>query len=201
MKYRKLIISTIILFLIVNTNYFWESQLGFFAIITFVLLIIFYLVLSFLLLQHFYFAISEKFSDKKRLLSIGLLIFVLISIFLKPNGLIDFDSLRGKDILVAKAEGAANCPTTFKFKENNKFVERVVCFGLIEIEGKYHIKSDTVFFENDSTSGPKDEFYMFAIIKKAPVENEKYKGDLILFRDYSDSLGHKYRITKDDRVK
>jgi hypothetical protein len=158
-----------------------------------------YFVFSFLLLQQLYFAIREKFSGKQRLLPIGLLIFVLISIFLKPFGIIDFDRLQGKDVLVAEAEGAANCTTTFKFKENNKFIERIICFGLTEIKGKYNIRGDTVFFDNDSSGGHYNEFYSFGIIKKTSVENEKHKEDLVLFQNYSDTLGDNFIITKDDR--
>ena len=147
MKQKRLVISTLLLFLTVNTISLWDGKLGFLAFPFFLLLVVVYLILAVLVFRQLFFAISEKFKDKQRLGVIGALTIVLTLILLKPNGLIDFDKLQGKDLLVAEREGAANCMTTLKLKENNTFTERSVCFGVTEIKGNYELKGDTVFLE------------------------------------------------------
>ena len=87
---------------------------------------------------------------------------MLFIIFLKPNGIINFDRIRGKDLLIAQAEGAANCMTTFKLKNNNKFVERTICFGVTEISGTYYLKGDTIIFNSVKLNRYENEYYKFA---------------------------------------
>jgi hypothetical protein len=66
---------------------------------------------SIALLSQIYFGIKVKRFDKNRLFTIGVLLFVWVSLYFKPSGLVDFGSSLGKDILVAQREGAANCMT------------------------------------------------------------------------------------------
>jgi hypothetical protein len=76
--------------------------------------------------------------------------FCLILILIKPQGLINFDNLQGKDWIVAQSEGAANCTSTLKLKNNGKFIYESICFGMYKTKGKYKISNDTIYFENHS---------------------------------------------------
>lgn len=187
MKNKGIIITTLVFFLLVNTTYFWENKLGLLAFPAFLFLVLVFLVLLSVLLQQFFFAIKEKFAGRQRLLIIVLLAIVLGFVFLKPDGLIAFNKFDGNDILVAEREGAANCMTTFKLKENNKFTEKSVCFGMTEIKGNYKIINDTIYFENVETGRDKDEFYMFAVIRPSKYNSNNYHFDIVRYKDLNDT--------------
>lgn len=189
---------TIIFFLIVNTTYYWEGKLGFFAFPAFLILVIIFFGLGVALIRQIYFLVKEKFTDKKRLINIGLLTLVLTLTFLKPFGLIDFDKLEGNNVLIAEREGSANCMTTLKLKDNFTFSERSVCFGVTETKGNYHLQNDTIFFETVSVGRHENEFYKFAVVKPSKFENSKIIGDLIRYKNLTDTTGHELWITKNE---
>src|SRR4051812_30901123 len=137
MKNKGLIVTTIAFFLLINTSYYWKVELGIFAMPASLILLIIFMGLVVSLFWQFYLALLEKFKDKQRLLTLVILTLVLTLTLFKPFGFINFDKFEGNDILIAKREGAANCMTTFKLKENNKFSERIVCFGMSETSGNY----------------------------------------------------------------
>lgn len=118
--------------------------------------------------------------------------------FLKPNGLINFDKLQGKDLLVAEREGAANCMTTLKLKENDIFTVKSVCFGVTQIKGKYELKRDTIFFKDVGSSRHESGYYKFAVIRKYDNKKMKYLGDIVMFKNYSDTAGIDLWITKNE---
>jgi len=91
-------------------------------------------------------------------------------------------------LLIAQAEGAANCVTTFKLKENNKFVERSICFGVSEIKGYYKIKNDTVFFYDVQLSKSEREYFKYAIIKSSNYQNGNKLGSLVRHKANNDTL-------------
>lgn len=181
-----------------NTNYYWEGKLGLFAFPSFMLLILIYLGLGISLIRQLYLAIKEKFDNKLRLFTIGLLVFVLTITFLRPNGLIDFDKLKGGDILVAQREGAANCMTTLKLKDNFTFRERNVCFGVTETKGKYHVKNDTIYFDNVDTGRYLNEHYRFGVVKPSKFNKDGKHFDLVRYKSLADTLGHELWIIKND---
>ncbi len=166
MKNKGLFITTIIFFLTINSTYYWEGKLGIFAFPAFSILVVVYFGLTIALVRQIYFTVKEKFTNKPRLLTIGLLTIVLALTFFKPFGLIDFDKLEGENILVAQREGAANCMTTLKLKNDFTFKERNVCFGVTEIIGPYKISNDTVYFESVKLGKQEDINYEFAIIEE-----------------------------------
>lgn len=197
MKNKGLIITTIIFFLTVNTTYYWEGKLGLFAFPAFLILVVIYLGLGLALIRQIYFAVKEKFADKTRLINIGLLTIVLTLTFLKPFGLIDFDKIEGDNILIAEREGAANCMTTLKLKDNFTFSERSVCFGVTEIKGNYHLQNDTIYFDNVSLGRHENEFYQFAVVEQSKFNKDGKHFDLKLYK-LTDTIGHELRITKNE---
>lgn len=198
MKHKVLIITTMVFFLTVNTYYFWEGNLGPFAFHTYMFLTVVYIVLAIGLLGHLIFAVKEKFADRQRLFVITFLALILALTFLFPRGIINFDKLEEKDLLVAQLEGAANCTTTFKLKEDNKFVERSVCFGVTETKGIYKLKGDTIFFSNVVLARGDKSYYDFALIKKSVSQNQTILGYLVRYKNTRDTIGHELWIIKDD---
>ncbi|MBN2612378.1 MAG: hypothetical protein JXB00_12540 [Bacteroidales bacterium] len=196
MKKKGLIIISIIFFLLVNTSYYWEGKLGLFTYPFFLLLVIIYLVLGIALIRQFYLSIKEKFGNKNRLLTIGFLLSVLIIIFFKPHGLINFDKLEGDDLLVAEREGAANCMITLKLKDDYTFKERRVCFGVTENTGEYHIQNDTIYFDNVNIGRHTDDYYDFGVVKPSKLNKDGKHFNMVRYKSLTDTLGQELFITK-----
>lgn len=140
--------------------------------------------------------IKEKFKNKSRIVTIGIIAIILILIFLKPNGLINFDKYNGVDLLVAQREGAANCMTTMTLKENMTFKENNVCFGVTEIKGNYELKNDTIFFKNIEYGRDANEFYEFAVIIPSKINADKF--NLVRFKNINDTVGNELWIIKNE---
>ena len=149
-----------------------------------------------MLLRQLFLAIKEKFVDRQRLLIIAVLTPVLAFAFFKPAGLIDFEKFESNNILIAQREGAANCMTTFKLKENNKFTEKNVCFGMTETKGDYKFINDTIYFENVELGRHEDEYYKFAVIRPSKFYKDNNHFDLVRYKDLNDTTGHELWITK-----
>lgn len=198
MNNKGLVITTIIFFLLINTMYYWEGKLDLWAIPVFLLLAFVYALLGFALLRQIFFSVREKFVNKQRLYRTGFLIIVLGLILYKPYGLINFDKLEGKDMLVAGGEGAANCSTIFKLKDDFTFREWVGCFGVTETRGRYYLQNDTIFFTNQRSSRPGDQLYQFAVILPSIWGSSKIVADLVRYKDMSDTSGHILGITKNE---
>jgi hypothetical protein len=198
MKNKGLIITTIIFFLTINTTYYWEAKLGIWAMPATLLLVIVYFGLGIALIRQIYFAIREKLTSKSRLLLIGLLTLVLILTFFEPFGLINFDKLEGDDILIAEREGAANCMTTLKLKDNFTFREKNVCFGVSEIKGNYHLQNDTIYFDNVELGRHENEFYKFAVVKPSKYNKDGKHFDLTRYNSLTDTVGRDLWITKNE---
>jgi len=198
MRQKGLIITTIAFFLTVNTTYFWVGKLGLFAMPAFLILVLVYVGLVIVLLRQLYFAFQEKFSNKFWQVTVGLIATVLSLTFFFPFGVINFDRLSGDDLLVAQREGAANCVTTFKLKDNKTFTEKNVCFGVTEIKGSYKIVHDTIYFENVQLGRHEDAFYKFAVIRPSKFNNDNKHFDLVRFKDLSDTSGHILWIVKNN---
>ena len=199
-KYR-LIIIAIIFFIIVNTIYYWDSKLGFFAMPVTLILFVVYFGLLFGLIRQIYFAIREKFIKRYRIVVMTILTILLVATFLKPFGLIDFEKFEGNDLLIAQREGAANCMTTLKLKENNEFKERSVCFGVTEITGNYEFRNDTIFFSNIDLGRYEDEYFEFAIIEPSMLAVDTNSYDLVRYKNQRDTIGCKLWITKNELKK
>ncbi len=164
MKNKGLLITILIFFLIINTNYYWEPKLGLLVIPVYLILAVVYLGLTFSLFSQIYFIVKENFTNKFRLLTTGILTIVLTLTFFKPFGFIDFERFEGEDILVIQREGVANCMTTLKLKEDFTFKEINVCFGISEVTGNYRIENDTIYFKTKKDGRKEVLNYEFAII-------------------------------------
>jgi hypothetical protein len=200
-KYKRLIILSAVFFLVVQTSYFWEPWLEFLGLLLVFLLVIVMMTLVGLFISHLVMLIKERFRNRQRVIVAAVLFVVVCTTFLKPTGLIDFDRLADKDLFIAMREGAANCQSVLKLKDNNTFVARELCWGISEIKGAYAIKGDTIFFTNVKPGRGDNHYYMYSVIKKKnKIEHGYYKsvGDLVLYKDKKDTTGHILWITKND---
>ena len=201
MKNKGLLIAIIIFFLTINTTYYWEGKFGFFAFPAFLILVIVYLGLAIALIRQIYLAVKENFSDIPRLLTIGLIALVLVSTFFRPMGLIDFEKLESDAVLIAQREGAANCMTTLKLKDDFTFRERSVCFGVTEIKGNFYLQNDTIYFDKMSVNRHGNEFYVFAIVKPSRLIKDEKHFDLIRYKSLTDTVGYELSISKNELYK
>lgn len=194
LKYKTILISTLIFFLLVNTSQLWEGKIGLFAMITLLLLVVYFIALSIVFSIQLYKGFKEKFQLRKRLYVIGLLFFTLTTTLFFPGGMINYELFESKSVLIAQREGAANCMATLKLRENNTFTEKQICFGITEINGEYSRSGDTVFFKTTSPKRQGDEFYEYAIIKN---ENNNLF-NLDCYMNSTDSIGTWLTIIKNE---
>ena len=166
-----------------------------FAFPAFLLLALVFLGLCIALLRQIFLYFKDNRGDNHRLVMTGLLGTVIGLVFFFPNGIIQFDRLSGKDVLVAQREGAANCMTTFQLKNNHSFSERSVCFGVFEIQGDYKIVGDTIFFENVEVGRSGGEYYQYAVIRPSTEEDQF---DLVKFKSRHDTIGLALPIIKNE---
>lgn len=197
LKNKRILIATIVFFVLVNTSQLWEAKIGIFAMVILPLLLIYFLVLSIILLGQLVKAFSEKFQESKRRIVIAIMSFVLITSFIFPNGLINYEVFGSKIVLITQREGAANCLTTLKLKANYTFIETSTCFGVTETNGNYSVSGDTIFFENTADDRHESSFYAFAIIKKESEVNPSL-AQFVRYKSKSDTVGVPLLITKNE---
>ncbi len=171
-------ISVLILFLLINTSYYWEGEFGIFALIIFFILFVSFFILSIELIRQIYISTKNRFIEKPRNYLIGFMILCLTLIIIKPTGVINFDKLEGENLFFAQAEGAANCTSTLKIKKgNNKFIYESICFGIEKTKGTYKIIDRIIYFDNYD----KRKFnFIYGKIDKS-------KGFIALYRSQNDS--------------
>ena len=171
-------ISVLILFLLINTSYYWEGEFGFLSFLIFIILFIWFCILSIELIRQVYISSENRFNDKLRNYLIGFMILCLTLIIIKPTGIINFDKLEGENLFFAQAEGAANCTSTLKIKkDNNKFSYESICFGIEKTKGTYKIIDRIIYF--DDYDKRKFNFIYGKI--------DKNKGFIALYRSKNDS--------------
>lgn len=201
-RFIRLIIVALVFLLIANTTYFWEPELESLGLLAIPLLGVFYIIIAAFFVRNLILLFKEKFRDRRRCIAAVVLFVVLFLTFLRPV-IIDFDKLAGKNLLIAEKEGAANCMTRLKLKDNNTFVEENICWGISHIKGTWEKKGDTLLFNRIHPNRHQDEFYMYAVIGKADRQNEGRMvqhiiGGLVLYKDKKDTTGHILWITKND---
>lgn len=90
MNSRALAKITIVFFVYVNTKQYWISVTEPFALPIILIGGITLLGLLIAFVSQIYFTTKENFSNRQRVLTLGLLTIVLALTFYKPSGLIDF---------------------------------------------------------------------------------------------------------------
>ena len=199
-KYKAPLIITIILFLLINTAYFWEGMLGVSNLLCLLVFALCFIVLVVHLFFQLFLAIKEKLRDKSQLYLIGIMFMLLGLIFVRPFGVIDFEKFEGQDLLIATREGVANCTTTLKLKENNKFYMRSVCFGIDKVGGTYSVNKDTIRFKFFSVRNDDDRFKL-AVLRRNKDKNGKIYYDFDLYKSVNDTVPFRLFVTKNNLFK
>lgn len=145
------------------------------------------------------YASEEKVGNNQRYVTIAVTALVILLVGYRPFGMINFERFESKDLLIAQREGVANCMTTFQLKENKRFRERSVCFGVTTKEGQYSIHNDTITFSDVRSSRERD-FYKFAVIKPPDSLSGGGIADLVLYRSQQDTTPYKLWITKNELI-
>lgn len=196
---KQLLTITILFFVLVNTAYFWEAKLGYFSFPFFLILFIIYIIIVIFTIYLICIFIIDK--NTKQLITICISTFLLLLIFLKPTGIINFEALQGADLLIASREGGGNCATVLKLKQSKFFKERSVCFGITEVEGNYELIHDTIYFKNIRPISQKNDYYKFAIIEPSRhiIKDKIYV--LTRYKSLNDTIGSELWITKNEFIK
>jgi hypothetical protein len=197
--YKTLLISTIILFLFINTCYYWEGMLGEWNLLSLVLYALSFLILLICLTRQLYLVIRERLKNKARIYLTVIMIFLLGLIAAKPKGIIDFERFESKDLFIAWREGVANCTTTLKLKENKQFYIRSICFGVTKNSGNYSVKDDTIKFKF-SLLNNREKHYEFGIYKAYNHPNGKIIGEIRLYTSSKDTLPYPLGVYKNELI-
>ncbi|RYJ42092.1 hypothetical protein [Flavobacterium beibuense] len=149
MKLKILLVTEIVFFLLVNTAYFWEGNLSYWAFPIFIFEMITFFTLVIILIWQLVLIVKEKLANRLRNITVLVLLFVITLTIYKPFGLIDFEKWEGEDVMVAHYEGVANGGTTIRLKNNGFYFVKEVYFGLRKYSGQYRLSNDTVFFNHN----------------------------------------------------
>lgn len=181
---KKILIAILSYTLIWNSQYLWEYLPGLFDMGIILLLMITIVVLVLIGIYQAYKYVSEEQKIKSRLLNISLIATVSILTYFKPLGLIDFKKFEGENILYAMREGVANCTTSIRLKEGNRFKKTSICFGIDHFWGDYEIVNDTIKFHYDKTT-EENNLNDFAILQ---VNEDKLDKRLGVIHYHSEGL-------------
>jgi hypothetical protein len=196
-KNKGLLIWAAICFLGINTSYFWEGSLGFLMFPMLFVFIISMPITVILWFRQLYLVIKEKFSDKRRIYSMLCVAILLGCIITQPYGIIDFEKMESKDVLLADREGVAGCQSYIKLKKDMSFYIKSICFGVSKVSGNYTLINDTIRFK---TSTP--DYFKFGIIKPDTTISQIKKRDILyLYRSAKDPHPLWMFITKNDLKK
>lgn len=180
MKHRTLLIATLLFFLLINTSYFWEMLPGLWDIGIAALLLLYFIILGSALIVQIYYLIKERWENKARITSTGILFAVISSTILFPTGIINFEKLEGRNVMVAYLEGVANCTTTIKLKEKNRFVENAICFGVDKNSGIYEQKGDTIYLKYNHSH---DSTLIYGVIHLRASKNSSNLGEFTYYAE------------------
>jgi hypothetical protein len=183
MKHFPLRYFTILFFLTVHLQYFWQYYLGLIGAAISLFLGIAFLALFAAMLFQFYKAVRERFAYRRRIINIVLILVVLVVTYFFPSGVVDFKQFESPAILTAYQEGTANCSKTVELKADGKFIEKDICFALSKAEGSYTKKGQTLLLHYD------DKHESKAVLK----EVGKYKM-LLLYHDMKDTVPYPMKI-------
>lgn len=197
MKKSLIIIISILYFLLFNLSRLWEKLPGLWDLILSGILFVGFLILAIVLIVQIVKMIKNKFALRIDIINSILLTTVLILTVIFPFGLIDFNKFEEPNLILAQYEGSANCTTTLKIKDSDRFIQRSICFGVDEYYGKYEIIADTIKLYYDKKSSF-DSKYAYGLILLDSIQTDKKIGKIIYYRDTLDDNPLPMRILQYD---
>jgi amino acid transporter len=191
---KKLLISSLIFFILFNTTYYWESAIGSWSMLTSLILLLAFVFLAVNLLHQLFTALKEKGANRKRVILIIVMATILLVTYFYQSGLLPV----GRPVLLAASrEGAANCNTTFEVKSDQRFAETITCFSGSQVEGKYAKVGDTLFFHEVSKKRNGEPYYQFAIIRASRLAGPEKKS-LFFYKHRLDTIPTELFITTNE---
>ena len=196
MKPKTSIILFLGFFLLVNTQYFWEQNLGMAAMIVMTISIGAFFVLGMIVVLQLFKLLRKENRRIPRIISVIIGGFVLLTTYIKPYGLIDFKQFEPETKLEANRTGGGNCNQKIKLFMDQTFTERSRCFSTSTTKGNWKLLNDTIYFSNVRKGATVDEYYSMAVIKQSNTSSSIES--LHRFRDENDSTGHEIWIYKNE---
>ena len=162
---------------VLNTSFFWDAQVGLWGMLIALFLGIIWFVIICILVFRIVLILISRLKSKPDVIGTIFLSLILLFEFLFPRGIVDYEILEEPFWFAAYREGVANCGTSIKLRENNKFTKRSVCFSVDLYHGTYLIKGDTIFltFATAEEGSPKNQF---AIMTTDTLKNGKVRRNL-----------------------
>ena len=68
-------------------------------------------------------------------------------------------------------------------------MERIICFGITESKGRYHMKGDSIFFHSVASGRNNGNFYKYAVLKRPAVKSKSNLGIWECYEHLTDTLG------------
>ena len=174
MKLSKTLIFAIILFVVVNTQFLWEGELGFLTFlidfILFVCVVVLFVlfvkkgyklvrekvrnrrdvvVLFVLFVKRGYKLVREKVRNRRDVVELVAIFGILCIIAVWPYGIIQRTDIESPAIMKASRRGVAGSSYALYLKEDGTFRDRQICFGVYDETGTYRISNDTIYFFSD----------------------------------------------------
>ena len=196
-KYRFLIISTVVLFLMINTQYYWKGLISDLDWALTLLCLIAFLVLLICLLYQLFLMFKERFKNRPRVYTVLAIGALLVLIFTKPSGIIDFEKLEGREMFTAWQEGVDGCGVGLILKENEVFYMKSNCFGIEDkMRGAYAIQNDTIKLKFSTLKGFTKQ-YEYGVYK--PANN--ITSEVLLYASKKDTMPYRLTIFKNELMK
>jgi len=149
MKLSKTLIFAILLLLAVNTQFLWEGKLWIFLFLVYLLLFVCFIALLIRLIKKVYRLIKGTDRTRQNVIECVVMGVSLGLIVAYPMGIVWFPNVGAPIKLMAFHEAAGGCGNTLYLREDGSFVERAVCFGILDRKGTYRISHDTIYFSSD----------------------------------------------------
>jgi hypothetical protein len=159
LKPKTIIILFTGFFLLVNTKYFWEQNLGMAAMIVMTISIGAYFILGMILIVQLFKLLKKDNSRISRIVAIIIGGLILLTTYIRPYGLIDFTKFEPETKLEASRNGGGNCNQKLKLYVDQTFTERERCFSTSTTRGNWKLLNDTIYFSNVSNGASIDEYY------------------------------------------
>lgn len=145
----KTLVAALLLFIVVNTRYFWEAKVSILLFPIWLLIIVSGLIIFILTLHKTISFLKQKEKNRKTIATLFSLALLLCLLIKYPEGIVDFQKYEPTTTLKAYREGVGGSGDMLYLREDSTFLNRFVMFGINEQKGSYRIANDTIFFNCD----------------------------------------------------
>ena len=190
------LIASILLFVAVNTSYFWAGRLGIIQLVAVLVMVGLFVLLVLLAIWQWRLTHKEGYANRALNWRLGLtgLLLGLTAAF--PYGLIDYERWESEPLFEAIAVGGGNCTTILELHENGRFRDITYCFGISTYLGRYHISHDTIYFTEVRKPMLGKGYFNYALIKHL---NTTDNGTLFRYYYTDDNIkGSRLKIKKNE---